>query len=334
MGMKQYIGFGLIFIVAVGVYVFSFIEGRYALSISGINISLPIALWIVLPALILFLATVAHLMFHGAKNFVKLRSVKKDGEKFTEAAKGALLGKDIATEYKTDIFKLPGEILPFLNTDRAKAEKPRAYHDDIQDIIDAKRKIATGEVVDLSKFKLHSDNSLVLKNAKNRLKEDRTYATEILKRCDDKILCEEAFKEFSLYASKNDMEKYQKEPTREILNIMLSRINAEKDPIDLDDEEIIEYVKDLGFTKDDFIDLVKRMKSRVNPDRMILFVEKLAHSYPLRANEAYLYIMFELQMMDKAREILVHSNEDEYLIYKYMLFLKDHGQNFDTDIFI
>ncbi len=334
MGMKQYIGFGLIFIVAVGVYVFSFIDGRYVLSISGINISLPIALWVILPALLLFLATIAHLMFYGTKNFVKLRSVRKDGEKFTEAAKGALLGKDITTEYKSDIFKLPGEILPFLNIDRSKAEKHRAYHDDIQDIIDAKRKIAAGEVVDLSKFRLESDNSLVLQNAKNRLKEDRTYATEILKRCDDKVLCEQAFKEFALYASKSDMEKYQKEPTREILNIMIDRINAEKNPLDLDDEEIIEYVRDLEFTKDDFIDLVKRMKSRVNPDRMILFVEKLAHTYPLRANEAYLYIMFELQMMDKAREILIHSNEDEYLIYKYMLFLKDNGQNFDTDLFV
>ncbi len=334
MGMKQYIGFGLIFIIAVGVYVFSFIEGRYSLSIAAINISLPIALWVILPTLLLFLATIAHLMFYGTKNFVKLRSVKKDGERFTEAAKGALLGKDVATEYKTDIFKLPGEILPFLNIDRAKAEKPRAYHDDIQDIIDAKRKIAAGEVVDLSKFKLNADNALVLDNARNRLKEDRTYATEILKKCDDKVLCETAFKEFALYASKSDIEKYQKEPSREILNIMIDRINAEKDPIDLDDEEIIEYVRDLEFTKDDFIDLSKRMKSRVNPDRMILFVEKLAHSYPLRANEAYLYIMFELQMMDKARELLIHSNEDEYLIYKYMLFLKDHGQNFDTDLFI
>ncbi len=334
MGMRQYIGFGLIFIVAVGVYVFSFIDGRYALSISGINISLPIALWVILPALILFLATITHLMFYGTKNFVKLRSVRKDGEKFTEAAKSALLGKDITTEYKTDIFKLPGEILPFLNTDRAKAEKPRAYHDDIQDIIDAKRKVSMGEVIDLSKFKLDPDNSLVLQNAKNRLKEDRTYATEILKRCDDKVLCEEAFKEFARYASKSDIEKYQKEPSREILNIMIDRINAEKDPIDLDDEEIIEYIRDLEFTKSDFIDLVKRMKTKVNPDRMILFVEKLAHTYPLRGNEAYLYIMFELQMMDKAREILVHSNEDEYLIYKYMLFLKDHGQNFDTDLFI
>jgi hypothetical protein len=44
--------------------------------------------------------------------------------------------------------------------------------------------------------------------------------------------------------------------------------------------------------------------------------------------------MFELQMMDHAREFLDNSSEDEYVKFKYMLFLKDSGKNFDTELFI
>jgi len=334
MGLKKYIGFGLFFIILLGVYVYSFEGGKYTLNIVDVPITLPVAVWIILPVLMLFLATVAHLAFYGTKNVIKLRRVRKDGEKFTQAAKEALLGKEIKAEYKSEIFKLPGAILPLLNSDPYKAKKYRIYNDDVQDILEVKERIANGEVVDLSKYALKDANPNVLQNALNQMHDDRTYAGTILKRCDDKSICKQAFATFATYASMPDLVKYQGEPSREIFDIMIDRIGASEDALEFSDDEIVAYVKELDYNSEDFTRLLKKLRSKVLPDRLVHLAEKLAHEFPQRAGEGYLYVLFELQMIDDAREFLANAGEDEYQKFNYLLFLKDQGRNFDTELFV
>jgi hypothetical protein len=334
MGLKKYIGFGLFFIILLGVYVYSFEGGKYTLNVVDVPITLPIAVWIVLPVILLFLATIFHLMFYGTKNMMKLRRVKKDGEKFTQAAKEALLGKEINAEYKSEIFKLPGAILPLLNSDPYKAKKYRIYNDEVQDILEVKERLENGEIVDLSKYNLKDANPNVLKNALNQLEQDRTYATTILQRCDDKEVCKKAFLKFATYAPMSDLMKYQIEPSREVFNILIDRIGANEDALELSDEEIINYIKELDYKSEDFITLLKKLRKKMVPDRLIHLAEKLAHEFPNEAGEGYLYVLFELQMIDDAREFLANAPEEEYQKFHYLLFLKDQGRNFDTELFV
>lgn len=334
MGLKKYIGFGLFFIILLGVYVYSFEGGKYTLSVAEVPISLPIAVWIILPVILLFLATIAHLMFYGTKNMMKIRRVKKDGEKFTQAAKEALLGKEIQAEYKSEFFKLPGAILPLLNSDPYKAKKYRIYNDDVQDILETKERLENGEVVDLSKYALKAANPNVLKNALNQMAEDRTHAATILKRCDNKESCKKAFSVFATYAPLSELKKYEIEPSREVFDIMIGRIAATKDSLELSDSEIISYIKELEYDADDFIVLMKKLRAKMVPDRLVTLAEKLANEFPNAAGEGYLYVLFELQMVDDAREFLANAPEDEYLKYNYILFLKDQGRNFDTELFV
>ena len=334
MGIKKYVGAGLFFVIILGVFVYSFEGGRYTLHLFDVPITLPIALWVILPTLLLFLMTLIHLIFYGTKNMMTLRRVKKDGAKFTEAARQALLGKEIKAEYKSEIFKLPGAILPLLNADPYKAKKHRVYDDDVQDILEAKERLDNGEVVDLSAYSLKSHNPYVLQNASNQMKEDKTYATTILQRCDDKELCKKAYAQYATYASLSELKKYEIEPTREIFDVMLARVGAKENPLDLSDDEIIHYAKELDFKKDDFTDLMKKLRVKMGPDRLVYLAEKLAHEFPNEAGDAYLYILFELQMMDDAREFLVNAPEESYQKFRYLLFLKEEGQNFDTDLFV
>jgi hypothetical protein len=44
--------------------------------------------------------------------------------------------------------------------------------------------------------------------------------------------------------------------------------------------------------------------------------------------------MFDLQLIDKARDYLDNSAKDEYTKFKHLLFLKDSGKNFDIDLFV
>lgn len=334
MGLKKYIGFGLFFIILLGVYVYSFEGGKYTLNVVDVPISLPVAIWIVLPVILLFLASILHLMFYGSKNMLTMRRIRKDGEKFTEAAREALLGKEIKADYKSEIFKLPGAILPLLNSDPYKAKKYRIYNDDVQDILEAKERLENGEIVDLSKYSLKPSNPNVLKNALNQLEEDRTYATTILKRCDDKEVCKKAYAKFATYASVNELTKYEIEPSREVFDIMIGRLGADEDALELTDDEIIGYIKKLDYNADDFTALLKNLRGKMVPDRLVYLAEKLANEFPNTAGEGYLYVLFELQMIDDAREFLANAGEDEYKKFQYLLFLKDSGKNFDTDLLV
>ncbi len=334
MGIKKYIGFGLLFILLLGVFVYSFEGGKYTLSLVDVPIRLPIAVWVILPVIMLFLMSVLHLFFYGTKNMVVLRRVKKDGEKFTEAAKQALLGKEINTEYKSEIFKLPGAILPLLNADPYKAKKYRIYDDDIQDILEAKERLENGEVVDLDSYHLKDANPYVIQNARNKLAEDKTYATTILKRCDNKTLCKEAFLEFATYAPLEEMQKYEIEPSREVFDIMISRIGAEENPLEISDEAMITYLKALDYESDDFVAMLKKLRLKMAPDDLARLAEKLSHEFPEKSAEGYLYVMFDLQMIDNAREFLVNAPEDAYQKFRYLLFLKEQGRNFDTELFV
>ncbi len=334
MGLKKYIGFGLFFIILLGVYVYSFEGGKYTLTVAEVPIALPIAVWIILPVILLFLATIAHLMYYGTKNALKFRRVKKDGEKFTLAAKEALLGKEIQAEYKSEFFKLPGAILPLLNSDPYKAKKYRIYNDDVQDILETKERLENGEIVDLTKYSLKPANPNVLKNALNQMAEDRTHAATILKRCDNKDTCKKAFSVFATYAPLSELKKYEIEPSREVFDIMIERVGGTKDPLALSDDEIIAYIKELDYDADDFTTLMKKLRAKMVPDRLVTLAEKLANEFPNAAGEGYLYVLFELQMVDDAREFLANAPEDEYLKFNYILFLKDQGRNFDTELFV
>lgn len=334
MGLRKFAVFGLILLIGMGIVIYSFIGETYSLPLAGITVNLPIAVWVILPAFILYIFTILHMMFYGAVGFAKMRKIRKDSDKFLENCKNALLGRMVDGEYKTDIFKLPGAILPLLNIDPKRYADHRVYDDGIQDILDIKRKVYEGEVVDLSPFSLRDDNALVLKNQENKLNADKSYADTILKKCEYKPLCQKAHLALASYASMDEIKKHDVEPTRELFDTLVDRINAKENPIDIPDDVMVNYIKKLDFSSDDFIELARKLKTKINPDRLMLLFERLAHEFPHEAGDGYLYVMFELQMVDHARDFLENSAEGEYAKFKYMLFLKDSGKNFDTELFI
>ncbi len=334
MGLKKFISFGLMFLVVMGVVIYSFVGGSYSFSVFNTPIELPIAVWVVLPALLMYIFTILHLIFYGTVGYAKMRKVKNDGETLLQNSKNALLGKVVETEYKTDIFKLPGAVLPLLNVDPKRYADHRVYDDGIQDILDVKRKIDEGEVVDLTPFSLKEDNALVLKNYENKIAIDKNYAQIVLRSSKDKKLCQKAHLAIASFSSLDEVNKYDIKPTRELFDILIDRVNAKENSLDLSDEAIIVYAKELDFKSKDFVKLAKKLKVKLNPDRLMLLFERLAHEFPAEAGEAYLYVMFELQMVDNAREFLENTSEDEYIKFKYLLFLKDSGKIFDTELFI
>ena len=82
MGIKRYVLLSIIYLLAVGLYVYSFNGSDYALNIYTFSLNLPIAIWIVIPAIILFLSSLSHLTYYSIKAFFYKRALKKDFETF------------------------------------------------------------------------------------------------------------------------------------------------------------------------------------------------------------------------------------------------------------
>ncbi len=77
----------------------------------------------------------------------------------------------------------------------------------------------------------------------------------------------------------------------------------------------------------------KILQKKLTPDGIVALFEKL---YNARADtsDAFLYLLFELQMIDRAREILENSDEEDFKEFKLLLFLRDHGKKCDTSFFV
>ncbi len=333
MGFKKYLFFGLVLVIGTGLYVYSLTNEYFSITVAGITLSLPIAVWVVLPMAILYIFTLIHLMFYGTLGFFRLRKIKSDASKFLENEKRALLGKKIDdNEYKSEVFKLPGEVLPLLNIDPKRYLGYRVHDDSIADILEAKQRIYAGEVVDLSKYNLLPDNALMIKNYENMLKKDKSYAATILKNCSDEELCKKAAIAMAEYSPISELKKYNVTITKEILYKLIDRIGDKN--FSLSNEEILEYAKELNFDAKELLELVKKIKDKLSPDERVKFVTELMAKFPENGADAYLYTMFDLQMIDKVRDFLDNSGKKEYIKYKYLLFLKDNGKNFDIDMFI
>ena len=334
MGIKKYILFSLIFIGAVGAYVYSFNGDTYTLTAFGIPVTLRIAVWIVVPAILLMIASVLHMTYYSLKGYFIQRSLQKDYKNFLHFAKLRILGLEGEGDFKTTWYRLPVRILKHFQFN------PEKDPDDIEDqeikntILDLK-KVEKGESVDLKKYKLPKDNYFVRKNKLNKLNADKKYAEEILSGCEedkDDEICQKAFRVYATYTTYSNIKKQGFKIDKELFEMMLDRVIDPDDFFSIENDELFELLKSFDYTQHDYIRLAKRLKKVLSPEAIISLFEKLSNEKE-SATQAYLYILFEYQMIDKAREILEGSAKNEYEKFKYFLFLRDSGKNFDIDLF-
>lgn len=335
MGIKRYIVLTLVYLLAIGLYVYSFNGDTYTLEVYKFSLKLPVAIWIVLPAILLFVASTLHMMYYSLKEFWRARSLNRDFETFKLALSNKVLNEDSHLKYKTNFFQFIGKSLKMLsykeisdfNTEDEKIENMRQVVREIND----------GKVVELKKYKLSDENPLIEQNDMNKLADDPKYASTILKNCKDEnsALCQKAYFEFLKYASFPEIKKLGFQPTKEMFRVLMERYLDEEDKFEMDLESIEELLMQFKATREDYLELAYEIKIKLSPDALMALFEKLFNSvdHP-EAADAYLYVLYELQMIDKIRDILENSDENEYRKFKTLLFLRDHGKNVNSGIFL
>lgn len=338
MQIKRYTIASLVFVALVGWFVHAFVTNEsVAINFFGTTLpSLPIALWVIVPLVVLYVATVAHMLFHSLISILNLRKYKKDHQTLVDAIVDAYLGKkNRSHKFKTDRYKLLGTIVDNATILPLGELEVTIDNKKISEVIDAINRIKDGEVIELKKYSLPISNEFVIKNERNRYKKGDISAESIISSTNkyDITLVHEVYVDFVKDAPFYAIEKYKKYLTKDALFEILSRVNSDKNTLEISNESLMSLFGELELSSDDYIKASQKLSRGMIPEQRIKLFEMLSVENE-NTIEAYLFTLFDLEMLDPAKEILDNSQNGEFIYFKAYSSLRDCGKHFDINLFM
>lgn len=338
MHIKKYTIAAFILIVAVGWYVYAFVTQESAsIGFFGLALpSMPIAVLVIIPLTILYIASVVHMLFYSLISALRLRKHEKDHDRIVDSMVDAYLGKENrSSSFKTEKYKLLGYLVDNATLVPTEDFDFEVENKKINDVLTAINGIKKGEVVDLRRYSLPPSNAYVIQNDRNRYKKAAISAEEILVGVNkfDISLRKEVYVDFVKTAPLNAIEKHKNALTKESLFVILSRVNADVKTLVMSNESLISLFKDLKLTSKEYIEASKKLSKAMLPEQRIKLFETLSNENDA-ATEAYLFTLFDLEMLTSAKEILDISQPNEYAHFKAYSSLRECGKHFDINLFI
>ncbi|WP_141081573.1 hypothetical protein [Campylobacter lanienae] len=309
--------------------IFSFVNQNYALNILGYSLDIPIATWVVLPLILFAILALFHMSYYGFKIYLEGRAMRNDAQIYNVLAKEIYLGLESNKDFKTDLFNASSEVTkslsPWLNLG-----KPNFENSDLKAAYEICFEVKNGKVCDLKKFKLLKTNPLYIQNEKNKIKADYKYAITILsnKETNDELISV-ASKALVENATFLELSKFNPTYTNSDIFILIDRYVNDKFEISTND--IFATISKVKFTQNEYIQIAKILKAKIDPDLLISMFERLKNEEQL-ALEAYLYLLYDFGMIDRLREIIASENS-KFERIETLLFLRDHGKISKADLF-
>lgn len=331
MGLKKYIVVSVIFIAAIAGYVFSIAQGDYQIVLFDTTFLLPVGVWVIIPVCVLFVASVLHMIFYGIKGYVFKSSLQKDEANILKLIKNQLLNKDETIKFKNPIFQEIGEILSQVNLE-IKRESFNSKNSEINQLVNHLIDVKNKKYVSVN-YKLNSTNPIAIANNINKINEQADWALEVLKKATN-YTQEEIGVAFTKVLNDKSMTSLKKvlpnlKLTKSMLQELLNKDSQQTD-FALSVEELIKYIKEIEFSKQEFLTIAKLYKKSLTPDQIISLFEELSNHNDL-ALDAYVYILFEYEMIEKVRDIFANTSKEELTAFKALLELKDSGKQYTLD---
>ena len=332
MGLKAYIGFTLLLMLIIGIVTFGIEAGDYEVKFFDFSLNLPVVAWVLLPMAILFILSLLHLLFYGSVNYFKNRAYLKDEETILDSFKSFLLQKDDKNRLSTHGFKTVFNILSQLKLD-VKDTTFTSLDEELNKIVSNIKDIKAGKFVSEKEIKLDSNSELAQQNLKNKINEQADFSLDILKRAEqysDEIVKLAFFSVLENKAMTTIKKVYENVKLDRQMAYKLFLKDVENIEFGLSKDEILKIVKALNYSKQEFLTLAKLYKEVLTPDKSIELFEALSEEYE-EALDAYLYILCELEMIDKVRDILSGHEKVELLAFRALIDLKDAGKQYSLD---
>lgn len=332
MRFKRYTVLSVLFLVLVVAYTHLNIDTIYTVDLLGFKETLPVSVWVVVPAALLLIASLAHFGFYAMIGSLNRSRLEKDLGKSRAMVRNALLKLSTLEPVKDERLALIAELLA---NGRVRLNDKFFFKDEeLNEIVSLLNRIDAGEYVDLSRFKLPFDNEVNMKNMANRLDFDPAYADKILGQCSESTpLCEKAYEVYAKTADRKKIDRVSLEKNKTVVCAMLGRFKAEKDPLEFTKEEIVSLCKSVGFDSDDYLKLARLFQKNLAPDELLETCYHLQLEIE-EAASAYLYVNLELEKNDVAKEYLEQFDDEELTRFRHYMILKENGARVTLSEFI
>ena len=337
MRLGLYIIASIILMVIIGSVVYSIVPTNYSYSYFGFPVDLPIAVWITIPMFILMLASVVHMMFYNTKTFFKFKKWEKATDSLDTALYWSLLNEPKAHKYNIPQLKKTASLLS------VSTVKVDGAVDDISErlrgALSLISEIDRGEYVDLKSKKLDKvlspTNPLVLKNLINKIEKDENFAEEVLQSIDlyDESTFNAALNKFSMTQHFIKARKYAKVFDKNSFFILLDRVTREED-LGFNRAILDEFITALEPTLQcgDYLKIATMTIKQLSPDENLILWKAYQNKYS-KAEIAYLYLLFDYEMVDKAGEYLEEHDEEDFKRFRALYDLKkEHRKYKITDL--
>ncbi len=331
MGIKKYVIAALLLLIVITGFIFSLQVGDYRLQIFSHSLNMPVFVWFIIPYVLLLIVSIIHMLYHGAKSYLFDRAVENDKIKLYSYIKVLLLQKDEDPEFKTRRFKDLAQILAQFTFD-IKVSEFVSSHKDLNEAANMLLDIKDGTYIPNKKLKLGEDNPWAKKNLENKIASDMGFCEDILKRFESysKELVKKAFLRFLEEKDTESLIKINKKLVLDKCMLFALLEKNKKEKYIFEEEDIKNFLSQKDLLLIDFVKFVKIYKAKITPDEMIALFEELS-SKNEELMQAYIYVLFEFEMIEKAEDILSNANDEEYMPFKALLELKKEGKQYSMD---
>jgi hypothetical protein len=333
MRLGAYLFLGLIFIGMVGGGVYLLYPGSHSITLMGITLNLPIAAWVVLPLLLFFLLSILHMVYHGTRGYFKRRRWVRDAEELQDALYWSLI-----REPKEHLYHMPSMKAgaPLLNVSHLEVVgNIHGLSDKLMKTIEWIKKVENGEYVDLRAQKverfLSRENPLLVRNLLNRIDSEREFAETVLQNREiyDTKVVEKALDRLVEREDLSRLSKYIPLMSKKHLYALLERIDRKED-VGLTPATAKIFTERLELECPDYIRLMRTTLRRFTPDENLKLFKELSQETE-KAQSAYLYLLFEYEMIDQVQKFLEEHDEMEFKPFRALLVLKQGKHNFRID---
>lgn len=319
----KYLLYALIYTVIVAIIVFSVHNESYTITILQNDLSLPVAAWFALPLIVLALLSAAHMLFYSIKNFFDARAIRRDLEFHDSFAKEILLGLDSNKELKTDLFESSFACIKAL--DPWNKHDVKFKNEDLEEVYKIFLAIKDGQSMDIKRFKLPKNNALRIQNEINTAKSELKYALSLLSSKDESpaAVLGAARNTAVLEATYPQLEKLGLKYSFDEVKTLITR-HADSN-LELKGDELFRILNCAEFESGEYLQFAKILKKKISPDSLINIFKQLKNEHSA-SMEAYLYLLYDLQMIEDLRAALRENEGESFEKIEALLFLREHGK--------
>jgi len=273
--------------------------------------------------------TILHISYYGLKSYFTIKSITKDSDALVSLINSKLLNETSKATFQNKNIKQVANILKQLDIDVSNQDFS-CEDEKTKKTVEQIFNVQGGKYVSNKELKLPASNPLMEKNIKNRIDQDENFALETLKKPKEysKDIIKTAFDKVLDAKSITTIKKLIDEIEFDEGMVMnLLKKDSEQDPqFAMNNEQIINLITKVNLTNHQLVAIANYYKTKMSPDQIIKLYEDLCSQKEEYMN-AYLFVLAEYEMIDKVRDILDNSANDEYLPFKALVDLKDSGKH-------